>query len=148
MAISVTAYLIDKSLKIIKMKQFTFLIALVALTLAGCAEQPGVKRVNVPEAQQLMAQKKDLQIVDLRTPGELAATGRIEGSVNINFTGDSFAQQTAKLDKNKPLLIYCAAGSRSAQAAEILGKEGFKELYDLSPGMNGWLYAKQKTVPQ
>lgn len=132
-----------------KMKQIIYLFTLAILTLAGCTEQSAaIKRVNVQEARQLMSEKKDLQIVDLRTPDELAATGRIEGALNINFTGDGFMQQASTLDKNKPLLIYCAAGSRSAQAAEMLEKEGFKELYDLSPGMNGWLRANQKTVPQ
>lgn len=130
------------------MKKIIFLFSLTVLALAGCADQLATKHVDVQEARQLIEEKKNLQIVDLRTPGELAATGRIEGSININFTSGNFMQQAEKLDKNRPLLLYCAAGSRSAQAAEMLEKEGFKELYDLSPGMNGWLRANQKTVPQ
>jgi rhodanese-related sulfurtransferase len=43
-----------------------------------------------------------------------------------------------KLDKNKPVLVYCAAGGRSASAAKDLKKAGFKKVYDLEGGYDAW----------
>lgn len=80
----------------------------------------------------------DVQLVDVRTPGE-HAKGAIENSVNINYHDRDFAEQVAgKLDKNKPVMLYCAGGVRSAKAAKILEKQGFKEIYDLENGYGGW----------
>jgi rhodanese-related sulfurtransferase len=42
------------------------------------------------------------------------------------------------LDKNKPVLVYCAAGGRSASAAKDLKKAGFKKVYDLEGGYDAW----------
>jgi len=80
----------------------------------------------------------DAQVVDVRTPGEYAK-GAIDNSVNMNYHDRDFAEQTAgKLDKNKPVLLYCAGGVRSAKAAKILKKQGFTEIYDLKNGYTGW----------
>jgi len=57
----------------------------------------------------------------------------------MNYHDRDFAEQTAgKLDKNKPVLLYCAGGVRSAKAAKILKKQGFTEIYDLKNGYTGW----------
>ena len=49
-----------------------------------------------------------------------------------------FAQQLAALDKAKTYLVHCAAGRRSANAAEEMKQLGFKSVVDLTPGFNGW----------
>jgi rhodanese-related sulfurtransferase len=43
-----------------------------------------------------------------------------------------------KLGTNKVFLVHCAAGVRSRRACGRLDTAGFKELYDLAPGFNGW----------
>jgi rhodanese-related sulfurtransferase len=81
--------------------------------------------------------KSGAQLIDVRTPREFS-NGNISGSKNIDYNGDSFEKQMKKLDKNKPVLVYCAAGGRSENAAELLKEWGFKEVYDLEGGYNGW----------
>ena len=77
------------------------------------------------------------QLLDVRTPGEFNA-GHIKNADNINFTGSDFREKVAKLDREKPVLIYCHSGNRSGKASLILKELGFKEVYDLQGGYSNW----------
>ncbi len=94
------------------------------------------KKVEKAEFSKLM-KKPGVQLIDVRTSREFS-NGFIVGAKNIDFNGDSFEKQIKKLDKNKPVLVYCAAGGRSENAAELLKGWGFTEVYDLIGGYNGW----------
>ena len=76
---------------------------------------------------------KDAQLLDVRTPQEWEA-GKIASSKCINYNDATFKQQIEKLDKNKPVFVYCAAGGRSSKAAPILQQAGFKYIYNLTGG--------------
>lgn len=77
------------------------------------------------------------QLLDVRTPGEFNA-GHIKTADNIDFTGSDFREKVAKLDREKPILIYCHSGNRSGKASLILKELGFKEVYDLQGGYSNW----------
>lgn len=77
------------------------------------------------------------QLLDVRTPGEFNA-GHIKNADNIDFTGSDFREKVAKLDREKPVLIYCHSGNRSGKASLILKELGFKEIYDLQGGYSNW----------
>lgn len=77
------------------------------------------------------------QMLDVRTPDEFGK-GHIEGADNINWNDKSFAEKVAKLDKDKPLFVYCLAGGRSAAAVKKLNELGFKEIFDLEGGILSW----------
>lgn len=94
------------------------------------------KKVEKAVFSKLM-KKSGVQLIDVRTSREFS-NGFIAGAKNIDYNGDSFEKQIKKLDKNKPVLVYCAAGGRSENAAELLKEWGFKEVYDLIGGYNGW----------
>ena len=70
------------------------------------------------------------QLLDVRTPKEWTA-GKIESSKCMNFMDVDFKQQVEKLDKNKPVFVYCAVGGRSAKASQILKESGFKVILPL-----------------
>ncbi len=76
---------------------------------------------------------KDAQLLDVRTPQEWEA-GKIASSNCINYNDAAFKQQIEKLDKNKPIFVYCAAGGRSSKATPILQQAGFKYIYNLTGG--------------
>jgi len=76
---------------------------------------------------------KNAQLLDVRTPQEWEA-GKIASSSCINVNDTAFKQQIEKLDKNKPVFVYCAAGGRSSKAAPILQQAGFKYIYNLTGG--------------
>lgn len=110
---------------------FSFLV--IALTSVSCAQN----RVSQTEFKKLM-KDPSAQIVDVRTANEVTQ-GKINGSMNIDYFSPTFvATAQKKLDKTKPVLVYCAAGGRSASAAKDLKKAGFKKVYDLEGGYDAW----------
>lgn len=76
-------------------------------------------------------------IVDLRTPDEIAK-GYIKGAVFVDYLSKEWEKEVAKLDKSKTYYVYCAAGGRSADAAEYMEKHGFKKVYNLEKGFSEW----------
>ena len=78
-------------------------------------------------------------LLDVRTPMEYKS-GHIPGSLNIDFYDLNFLDKIKTLDKDKPCLIYCRSGHRSAEAATLMERAGFKEIYNLSNGIISWPY--------
>lgn len=76
-------------------------------------------------------------LLDVRIPGEVA-NGTIEGSTNINFNSPTFKSDVEKLDKDKPVYVFCASGRRSGNAMRMMKDMGFKEIYNLNGGYRGW----------
>jgi rhodanese-related sulfurtransferase len=82
------------------------------------------------------------QLIDVCYPREFAKC-HIQGAKNINFRSSDFREQIDKLNKDKPILIYCAHGVRSKLTANMCRKMGFKTIYDLDRGLAGWLKAEK-----
>ena len=82
--------------------------------------------------------ERDYVLVDVRTPEEFAQ-GALPEAVNISVTDLSFPFEIAKLDKEKPVLIYCKGGTRSARAAVAMKALGFDEIHELDGGYLAWL---------
>ena len=82
---------------------------------------------------------KNAQLVDIRTPKEFA-TGSLAGSVNIP-TEDLMAK-LGTLYKNRPVILVCQNGRRTAQALKDMKGKGFSEVYTLEGGIVAWQAAK------
>jgi rhodanese-related sulfurtransferase len=98
------------------------------------------KNISVAQADTLMQNhrdKKDLLILDVRTPAEFAA-GHIVGAVNIDFWGKDFEDSVAILEKGGLCLVYCTSGVRSGGAMKKMRKIGFKKIYNMNGGMFSW----------
>jgi phage shock protein E len=103
---------------------------------SGAHAATKIKGVGVEEFDKLRADKANV-VLDVRTPKEFQA-GHIPGALNIDLHSPDFDKRIGELDKNKTYLVHCASGGRSAVACKKLGSLGFKELFDLRPGFNGW----------
>ena len=77
------------------------------------------------------------QILDVRTPEEFAAA-HIDDAKNVNWLGDSFVAGSEKLDKTKPVFVYCKSGGRSQNAVAKLEELGFTTIYQLQGGILKW----------
>jgi rhodanese-related sulfurtransferase len=81
------------------------------------------------------------QVLDVRTAGEFRS-GYLKGAVQADWLNKKeFEERTQHLSTDKPLLVYCASGVRSEQAAKWLLKKGFKEVYNLKGGTAAWKMA-------
>ncbi|MEI6408546.1 MAG: rhodanese-like domain-containing protein [Bacteroidota bacterium] len=127
--------------------KYLFGILSILLSLSSCTSgSSGAIDINADQVESMLQSDRSIQLVDLRTPLELQTTGFIDGAQNINFNGPDFSAQISKLDKNKPLMVYCAAGGRSGRAAPQLVKMGFAKVYNYTGGMNDWKSKGKKTV--
>lgn len=87
-----------------------------------------------------IADVPELQIVDVRNPGEVAA-GMIPGAVNIPV--GQLPDRLDELDTHRPTVVYCAGGYRSSVAASLLRRHGFDDVSDVLGGYNAWADATQ-----
>ena len=113
------------------MKKFMLILILISCN----QNKNSIKLVEKEEFQYLMNQ--DIQLIDVRTPEEFI-NGSIVKAQNINFNSPFFKEQVLKLDKNKPVVVFCHAGGRSAKASLMLDSLGFKQIYDLKGGFSSW----------
>lgn len=82
---------------------------------------------------------KKVQLVDVRTSKEYNG-GHIKNALNIDFfNATNFKKSFEKLDKDKPVYLYCRSGARSLKAARRLVDMGFSQIYDLKGGYMRWL---------
>ena len=103
------------------------------------------KNVSAAEFKDLIADRADAILLDVRTPDEVAQ-GVIRNAANIDFYDGSFIAALDKLDKSKPVLIYCRSGRRSGVAMSKMSELGFTEIYNLQGGIIEWSNAGEEVV--
>lgn len=90
-----------------------------------------------PDAfEKAIQQNSKALLLDVRTAGEFGG-GHLPKAQNIDFRSSDFLEKIKTLDKSQPVLVYCLSGGRSAQAAEIMRKEGF-QVTELKGGYLKW----------
>ncbi|KQW86710.1 rhodanese-like domain-containing protein [Brevundimonas sp. Root1279] len=100
------------------------------------AANAAVPRISVDEARSLVAER-DALLLDVRDPAEIAASGKLAGAVNVprgmlEFRADPDAPaHLADLRKDRPVVVYCASGGRSALAGQTLQAMGYGEVLNL-----------------
>ena len=117
------------------MKRFFTLFIIGLYCSTGCAQSTGT--IEAAQFDKLIKEKKELQLIDVRTAKEFSE-GHIKGAVNIDYYKSDFKQLMAKLDKSKPIAVYCTVGGRSGSGAQMAKQLGFKEVYDLEGGVVLW----------
>jgi rhodanese-related sulfurtransferase len=104
----------------------------------GCKEarNENITVVTAEEMQSIL-ELEEVQLIDVRTPEEFSE-GFIKNAQNIDFFSDTFDEDILKLDKTKPVILYCKSGKRSAKCSEKLVEAGFIKVYDLEGGITQW----------
>jgi rhodanese-related sulfurtransferase len=106
------------------------------------AANAAVPRIGPEEAQAMIA-KGDVLVVDVRDPPEVAASGKIAGSVNVSrsmleFRADpNSPYYDPRFDKSKNVILYCASGGRSALGGKLLKDMGYEKVFNLG-GFKDW----------
>lgn len=81
---------------------------------------------------------KKVQLVDVRTANEFRG-GHIKNAINIDFfNAAGFKKSFDKMNREKPIYLYCRSGARSQKAARRLVDMGFSQIYDLKGGYSRW----------
>lgn len=86
---------------------------------------------------QKMTSNNNILILDVRSSGEYK-TGHIPNAKNLPVDTLSSKLSTLNSYKDSEIVVYCASGGRSARACDILSKNGFNKVYNLSGGVSSY----------
>ena len=115
---------------------FRFLFILLLL-LKGCSDsdQRSFKFISSSEFIEL---SNDFELIDVRTKSEYES-GFIESGLNIDFFSDTFDSDILSLNKNSKIILYCRTNNRSTKTANLLKKNGFKDISVIEGGITDWV---------
>ena len=117
------------------MKKLFAVIAASALFLTGCGSEAAT---NLGAADfQKKSSESGVVVLDVRSAGEFM-TGHIANAINIDVEGMTFDGDIAKLDKSATYAVYCHSGRRSGIAVGKMKDAGFKNLFNLTNGIQEW----------
>ncbi|MFZ5765255.1 MAG: rhodanese-like domain-containing protein [Thermodesulfobacteriota bacterium] len=132
------------------MKYLLALLCFTVLSLAGCSSNDDTttqtkaeaasqtatfRSIPVSEAKKLLETRKDIVLLDVRTPEELRY-GAIAGASLVPFW--AIMQNKLTLPKETPIMLVCAVGGRSYAAGQMLARYGYREVYNVSGGLSAW----------
>ena len=93
-----------------------------------------MKEISVQELKEKIDAGEDFQLVDVREDFEYEMSNL--GGELIPLGGIMI--EAGKIDKQKPVVIMCRSGKRSAAAIMQLEQQGFNNLYNLKGGLLAW----------
>lgn len=108
-----------------------------SLLLAACGQS--VAGVDVNKAAEM--QKQGALLLDVRDPDE-HAEGHAPQSMNIPLGRLHTRRGELEAWRNKPVVVICRSGRRSARAVEDLNAAGFSQAFNVEGGMLAWEVAK------
>ncbi|MEX0829806.1 MAG: MBL fold metallo-hydrolase [Nitrospirales bacterium] len=94
---------------------------------------------SVWDLQAHLETDSDLEVLDVRQPGEWAA-GHIENAIFV--TGSELPQCIQEIRKNLQVAVICGSGYRSSVAASFLQHHGYRNIVNVLGGMSAWKKAK------
>ena len=120
-----------------------------AQTLVSEAMQE-IKTISADEAYKLI-EHNNCNLIDIRDPKELELVGTVENSINIprgllEFQLDPNGPLTLNriIDPEKEMVLFCAAGGRSALATKTLKEMGYKNVCHIAGGFSALQNSKFK----
>ncbi len=93
-----------------------------------------MKEITVQELKKKIDQQEDFQLIDVREAFEYEVSN-LQG---LHIPLANILVETEKIDRDKPVIVHCRSGARSAAAIMQLESHGFKDLYNLKGGILAW----------
>ena len=128
-------------------KTTMILIVTLLLAVADPVIAAVARSISPQEATALIKERRNVYLLDVRTPGEYQQM-RLADAHLIPI--DQLTQRLSELPADRPILVYCAVGSRSSQVFNFLARRGYSEVYNLDGGIYAWAqrgYPILKGVP-
>ena len=116
-------------------------IGLAAMILCGASRGVAIHHLSPADADKLLAEGGVL-LLDVRTEKEFQG-GHIPSAQRVPIAEIPDQISGLAKDKTQPILVYCGTGTRSAKAARMLYREGYKDVYHLSGGLRAWTAAQK-----
>lgn len=93
-----------------------------------------MREITVQELKQKIDSKEDFQLIDVREPFEYEMSNL--NGLNIPLAG--VVIEASKISKDKPVIMQCRSGARSAAALMQLEQLGYTNLFNLKGGILAW----------
>lgn len=93
-----------------------------------------MKECTVAELKSKIDKKENFQLIDVRETFEYD-TSNLKGE---NIPLAQVILEKEKISKDRPVVVHCRSGKRSAQAIKLLEQEGYDNLYNLKGGILAW----------
>ena len=112
--------------------------------------------INIDNAELARLTAKGVPIIDIRTAGEWKSSGVIPGAKLLTFFDERGNANTAQwlasakgiATQDQPVILICRSGNRTRAATQFLSEQaGYKTVYNVTHGMNGWMAEKRAIVP-
>ena len=103
-----------------------------------------IQQLTAPELKAMIDSGARFEFVDVRTPHE-RELACIEGT---RLLDQPYLDHLLTLDRDTPIVFQCHHGMRSQSAAEYRLGHGFRNLYNLSGGIDAWSRAVDPSVPR
>ncbi|MDH5408517.1 MAG: rhodanese-like domain-containing protein [Gammaproteobacteria bacterium] len=94
-----------------------------------------IKELEARQLADMLAANTDVQVVDIRQPAEVHS-GTVPGAEMIPM--HTIPLRIEDIKQDKPVVLVCRSGARSAQACSFLAQNGFENIFNLRGGMMGW----------
>ena len=106
-------------------------------------EGPKVRQLTPAGLKAMLDEKKPFQFFDVRTPAE-----QERATLGARLLDEAALQDIDALDRDTPLVFHCHHGGRSQAAAERFVQAGFREVYNLSGGIDAWSLQIDPSIPR
>ncbi|MFO0684160.1 MAG: Grx4 family monothiol glutaredoxin [Sandaracinus sp.] len=105
---------------------------------------PKVRALSVTALADMIAKKKPMLLLDVRTEDERDIV-KLDGSVRFSSDDPEILDE---VDRAMPIVLYCHHGVRSRAAAEHVIRLGFREVYNVTGGIDAWSREVDPSAPK
>ena len=93
------------------------------------------KEIDVKTLKNKLDDDDDFMLIDVREDKELEVC-KIDEAIHIPM--GIVSDRLNEIDSNKPVVIMCKSGGRSAQVCQYLNENGYSNIYNLNGGITSW----------
>ena len=103
-----------------------------------------MNEITVVELKKMFDENENFVLLDVRENEEIAIA-KIQSSTHIPM--GQIVDRIDEIDKNKPVIVMCHSGGRSARVCVYLAENGY-DATNLAGGINSWSINIDPSVPQ
>jgi sulfur-carrier protein adenylyltransferase/sulfurtransferase len=111
----------------------------------GALDEAAIPKMSAHALKRKMDAREPFQLIDVREVFEYEIA-RIDGAKLIPL--GQIAERADELPRERPIVVHCHSGQRSAQAVRLLQQRGFDKVYNLEGGIDAWSDQIDSNVPK
>src|SRR6267378_4402471 len=111
----------------------------------GVGDEGAIPGMSPHELKRRMDAREPFELIDVREPFEYEIA-RIDGAKLIPL--GEIGERLSELQRERPIIVHCHSGKRSAQAVGLLQQHGFTKVYNLEGGIDAWSDQIDPNVPK